>query len=96
MKELIETIENEGHKNVILTVRRDGKLRNVTITPVRSKTLEKYKIYRNSTDNKSMVIEIVDERLINLTNGIVQGMSGSPILRDFRSYLYKVFIWKYI
>lgn len=36
----------------------------------------------NSTDNKSMVIRITDQRLLNLTGGIVQGMSGSPILQD--------------
>jgi stage IV sporulation protein B len=40
------------------------------------------KIYRNSIDNKSMIIEIVDERLLGITNGIVQGMSGSPIIQD--------------
>ncbi|WP_069998186.1 SpoIVB peptidase [Cellulosilyticum sp. I15G10I2] len=31
---------------------------------------------------KGMIIKIVDERLLNLTNGIIQGMSGSPILQD--------------
>jgi stage IV sporulation protein B len=31
---------------------------------------------------KGMVIKIVDERLLKLTNGIIQGMSGSPILQD--------------
>lgn len=33
-------------------------------------------------DNKSIIIEIVDEELIALTGGIVQGMSGSPILQN--------------
>ena len=32
--------------------------------------------------NKDMTIRITDERLLNLTGGIVQGMSGSPILQD--------------
>lgn len=31
---------------------------------------------------KGMVIQIVDPRLLELTNGIIQGMSGSPILQD--------------
>ena len=31
---------------------------------------------------KGMIIKIVDERLLNLTNGIIQGMSGSPILQE--------------
>lgn len=41
------------------------------------------KIYKNNTqDNKSMIIKIIDEDLINLTGGIIQGMSGSPIIQD--------------
>lgn len=31
---------------------------------------------------KNMVIKITDKRLLNKTNGIVQGMSGSPIIQD--------------
>lgn len=33
-------------------------------------------------DNKSMVIRITDTKLIEQTGGIVQGMSGSPILQN--------------
>lgn len=33
---------------------------------------------------KSMVIRVTDERLLNTTGGIVQGMSGSPIIQDGR------------
>lgn len=29
-----------------------------------------------------MVIQVTDKELLKLTNGIVQGMSGSPILQD--------------
>lgn len=32
--------------------------------------------------NKAFVIEVTDEKLLGLTGGIVQGMSGSPILQD--------------
>lgn len=32
--------------------------------------------------NKSMTIKVTDEDLLELTGGIVQGMSGSPILQD--------------
>ena len=36
----------------------------------------------NSSDaNKSMVIRVSDPELLALTGGIVQGMSGSPILQ---------------
>lgn len=38
----------------------------------------------NSYGNKCMVIRIVDEELLNATNGIVQGMSGTPILQEGR------------
>lgn len=41
------------------------------------------KIYLgNSYDNKSMKIKITDERLIEKTGGIIQGMSGSPIIQN--------------
>ena len=38
--------------------------------------------YNSNHSNKSMVIEITDPELIALTGGIVQGMSGSPIIQD--------------
>ncbi len=37
---------------------------------------------QDSADGKGMVIEITDPALIEKTGGIVQGMSGSPILQD--------------
>ncbi len=41
------------------------------------------KISRYNNDiSKGMVVRIVDEKLINTTNGIVQGMSGSPIIQN--------------
>ena len=36
----------------------------------------------NSKDQKNMVIRITDEDLLNTTGGIVQGMSGSPIIQN--------------
>lgn len=37
----------------------------------------------NSTHpNKDIVIRVADERLLSQTNGIIQGMSGSPIIQD--------------
>ena len=32
--------------------------------------------------NKKIMLEVTDERLLDLTGGIVQGMSGSPIIQD--------------
>lgn len=39
------------------------------------------KIYYND-EEKNMVIKITDERLIEATGGIVQGMSGTPIIQN--------------
>jgi len=37
---------------------------------------------QNEPHNKSMIIKITDKKLLSVTGGIVQGMSGSPILQD--------------
>lgn len=39
---------------------------------------------RNANGSKGMVIKITDKRLLEATGGIVQGMSGSPIIQDGR------------
>ena len=45
--------------------------------------IEIEKIYlENNYDNKSMKIKVTDEELINKTGGIIQGMSGSPIIQN--------------
>ncbi len=38
--------------------------------------------YDGSRENQDMIIEITDEKLLELTGGIVQGMSGSPIIQN--------------
>lgn len=43
--------------------------------------IEKVNKY-TSDETKGMVIKITDPRLLSKTNGIVQGMSGSPIIQD--------------
>ena len=53
----------------------DGKFKEYKI--------EIQKTYLNNNyDNKSMVIKITDEELLNKTGGIIQGMSGSPIIQN--------------
>ena len=37
---------------------------------------------RSQGDTQNLIIEITDERLLAATGGIVQGMSGSPIIQD--------------
>lgn len=60
---------------VILLTLEDGirKEYNIEIT----------KIYKNNnSDNKSMLVKVTDERLLDLTGGIIQGMSGAPIVQN--------------
>lgn len=40
------------------------------------------KININSKENKGMVIKVTDKRLLNKAGGIVQGMSGSPVMQN--------------
>ncbi|MDD2234185.1 MAG: SpoIVB peptidase [Desulfitobacteriaceae bacterium] len=40
------------------------------------------RIIPNRTDSKNMIISIVDPKLIEITGGIIQGMSGSPIIQN--------------
>ena len=45
--------------------------------------IEIEKVYReNNYDNKSMLIKVTDEELLEKTGGIIQGMSGSPIIQN--------------
>lgn len=47
--------------------------------------IEIEKIYSmNNQDNKSMLIKVNDKDLLNKTGGIIQGMSGSPVIQDGR------------
>ncbi len=38
--------------------------------------------YRENVESKNMVLHITDPKLLNATGGIVQGMSGSPIIQN--------------
>ena len=38
--------------------------------------------YADLSKNKGIEFEVVDKELLSITNGIVQGMSGSPIIQD--------------
>lgn len=57
------------------------------LSTIDSQTPEKYSVEIESVDidggeNKNMVIRVTDEELIGKTGGIVQGMSGSPIVQN--------------
>ena len=40
------------------------------------------KIDKNNKDHKNFVLQITDEQLLEKTNGILQGMSGSPVIQN--------------
>lgn len=40
------------------------------------------KLHINSNSSKNMIISITDKQLLEKTGGIIQGMSGSPIIQD--------------
>ena len=51
---------------------------------VRRYTVELTKIYRNGSDTKNFIFTVTDPALLLRTGGVVQGMSGSPIVQDGR------------
>lgn len=62
-------------KAEIMCELENGKIENYEI--------EIQKIFlENNEDNKSMLIKVTDERLIEKTGGIIQGMSGAPIVQN--------------
>lgn len=63
----------EGEPSILCSV--DGNLKEYSV--------EIRKIHRSEEDvNKGMELMITDDDLLELTGGIVQGMSGSPILQN--------------
>lgn len=63
---------------------KKGKAQIMTV--INDTNVEVYEINIISLNNigktKNILFEITDEKLLNKTNGIVQGMSGSPIIQD--------------
>ena len=58
-------------------------LSNISGQSVQEYSVEILKIYAsNSTSDRNMLIRVTDPQLLSATGGIVQGMSGSPIIQD--------------
>ncbi len=57
-------------------------LSNVEGDEVRSYDIEILKVVPGAADSRNMVLSVTDPELIAATGGIVQGMSGSPILQN--------------
>ena len=45
-------------------------------------SVELLKIYPKGESSRNMLLKITDQRLLTATGGIVQGMSGSPIMQN--------------
>ena len=55
----------------------------VSADDIREYSVEILKIYPNSgTDGRNLLLQVTDPALLEATGGIVQGMSGSPIIQD--------------
>ena len=57
-------------------------LANVDGEEIGEYSVEISRIYRGEADNRFLLLTVTDEDLLARTGGIVQGMSGSPILQD--------------
>ena len=61
--------------------------RATILSTVQGDTTEEYdvvieKIYSPSTETRNLLVRVTDDRLLEKTGGIVQGMSGSPIIQN--------------
>ncbi|AIS52390.1 SpoIVB peptidase [Thermoanaerobacter kivui] len=64
----------EGPAKILATVDNNG-IQQFDVQIVK-------KAYQETPSQKSMIIKIVDKDLLKKTGGIIQGMSGSPIIQD--------------
>lgn len=62
-----------GAASILCSVNGNVEEYNVDITKID---------YNHQDTNKSFIINVTDERLLEQTGGIVQGMSGSPVLQN--------------
>ena len=63
-----------GAATILSTVGDDG---------VQAYSVEIVKVYSgNRSEGRNMLLRVTDDRLLQTTGGIVQGMSGSPIIQD--------------
>lgn len=62
-----------GHAQIICSVTGEPKYYDIEIEELH---------YEHENVNRGLVIKVTDEDLLALTGGIIQGMSGSPIIQD--------------
>lgn len=83
-----ELYEQRKEKSVPIAFKQDVKLGKAQILYQLGEEAKTYDIeitdldYNNNEINQRIVFRVTDEELLSITGGIVQGMSGSPILQD--------------
>lgn len=87
--ENVASLKIDKSKEMEVAMRDEINLGKATILcSLDNQKVEEYeieikKIYpENNYNNKSMQIKVTDERLLEKTGGIIQGMSGSPIIQN--------------
>ena len=85
----LSSLNIDTSKEMEVAMRDEIELGKATILcSLDNQTVKEYeieitKIYKdNNYNNKSMEIKVTDEELIEKTGGIIQGMSGSPIIQN--------------
>ena len=85
----LSSLNIDTSKEMEVAMRDEIELGKATILcSLDNKTVGEYeieitKIHKdNNYNNKSMEIKVTDQRLIEKTGGIIQGMSGSPIIQN--------------
>ena len=76
--------ENKKYKVAQVSDIKLGKAKILTVLnedDIKEYEIEIIKINKKDKTNKSMLFKITDKELIDKTGGIVQGMSGSPIIQ---------------
>ncbi len=88
---ILSDIPNGISKETALPIALKDEIRDGTATIFCTLNDEGIKPYtvsikkiKNATDNKCMEVTVTDPSLIEITGGIVQGMSGSPIIQNGR------------
>ena len=77
----------EGKEKLEVAESKDVKTGEATIrTVIKDDKIEEFKIniikLDDNSDTKNILFEVVDDRLLKEAGGIVQGMSGSPIIQN--------------
>lgn len=87
--ELIENLENEQcDKPLEIALQNEVEIGPAKILTTLEEKVESFDVYieevnkQTQKSGKGMIVRVTDERLLKETGGIIQGMSGSPIIQN--------------